>query len=288
MADGQERLRRYQAKYQQSLNLYGVVLEAQSQIPVAAATVVLSPIDQPGIGSQDSAPTTVQSDAQGRFSFTGHRGAYLYVQVSKPGYYALKEGSRVTFTHDVPSPGMGQQPFASDPAAPARLYLRQQGTPAANLIYHELSQRVPLDGSPSEIRLSSGHPAEIGTGDLRVECWGSGTGVPGGTPFDWRCRISVPGGGLQVRTDGFLFQAPEGGYQPGEEINMPASLGKRQWQSTARRDYFLHLANGCYARAQIEVHPDGHHLFYLTCYYNPTPADRNLEAVADTKPKDYR
>lgn len=287
-AQDEQRLRRYLASFQQSLDLYGVVLEEQSQRPVVGARVRLGPIDHPGIGSQDSSPTVVYTDALGRFSFLGHRGLDLTVQVSKAGYYTLAHGSSAMFTHDPPSGHTDEQSFASDPAAPARLYLRQQGTPAAKLIHHELNRSVPRDGSAYQVNLAYGTQVVGVPGDLQIECWGNDDGIRGGTPFDWWCRVSVPGGGLQVRSDEFAFQAPEGGYQPGEEINMPAALGKQRWQDTFSRDYFVRLADGRYARMNFKIFPGGGHFFDATVYLNPTPGDRNLEAVADTKYKDYR
>ena len=274
----------YQEGYQQPLDIYGLVLDQQSEQPIVGAFVRLAPIDQPGIGSKNSAPTTLQTDMQGRFSYTGHRGLALGFSVYKAGYYNLPGQSSGTFVHDAPDAHVHNIAFAPDPANPTRLYLRQQGTPATKLVERRLSQLLPHDGSPREIKLASGREVRVGVGDLRVECTGTGEGVRGGIPFDWHCRISVPGGGLQERTNEFAFQAPEGGYQPNVEVNMPASLGINHWEGGYAREYFFRLGNGCYARGTIDVHPDGKHLFYLDCYYNPTPGDRNLEYNPEAAP----
>ena len=112
--------REYSESYRQSLNVYGVVLEEQTQRPIAGATVELSPLDQPGFDAKQSTPTTVQTDAQGRFSFTGHRGESLSFDVHKKGYYELPGQSNGRFVHTLPDPQVHNQSFAPDPAQPAR------------------------------------------------------------------------------------------------------------------------------------------------------------------------
>ena len=49
--------------------------------------------------------------------------------------------------------------------------------------------------------------------------------------YEWRCRISVPKGGLVERKDQFDFEAPVDGYKPSDEIVMLQAAEK--WQPNA-------------------------------------------------------
>jgi hypothetical protein len=97
----------------------------------------------------------------------------------------------------------------------------------------------------------------------------------GNWKFDWRCGITVIHGGLQPYKDEFPFKAPLDGYAPFEEIDMPVSL-KEDWGNSAKRNYFVRLANGNYARMTFEIIPGGGHIILLDSYLNPS-GSRNLE-----------
>jgi hypothetical protein len=108
-----------------------------------------------------------------------------------------------------------------------------------------------------------------------VQCWTDDQGKRPGQKFNWRCKLTVPGGGLQVLTGEFPFLAPESGYQPSVEIDMPASLDVG-WRNKAATSYFLRLGNGDYARIEFEMIPYGEHFAMVKCYLNST-GSRNLE-----------
>lgn len=280
-ARAEERQLRYQAAFQQSLDLYGVVLEQQSGQPVADAQVVLSPIDQPGIGSQNSPPVTVSTDAQGHFSFTGRRGLDLLVQVSKADYYPLRDGSVAMFTHDGEDASMHRRAFASNPAAPAKLYLRAQGTPAAKLIYREGTSLdsfvIGKINQPVSVSLRTGRPTITQNADVQVACQVNDQGVSGNEQYDWTCQISVPGGGLVSRQGEFDFTAPEFGYREADVIAVAKSLPHQEWSFSATRNYFIRMHNGFFARIVVRVDTRNHSSCKIESYLNPTPGDRNLE-----------
>ncbi len=80
------------------------------------------------------------------------------------------------FTHDIPSIGMHEQRFSNNPAAPAQLYLRQQGTPA-KLIYLEGTSLdsviIGKTGQPVFLSLRNGRPTSsyfnLTPGDRNLE-----------------------------------------------------------------------------------------------------------------------
>jgi hypothetical protein len=93
--------------------------------------------------------------------------------------------------------------------------------------------------------------------------------------YEWKCRISVPGGGLIERKEQFDFEAPMEGYRAADEIVMPQAM--EGWQKQARRDYFLKLVDNRYARISFTMRAGGDHFFTINSYLNPTPGSRNLE-----------
>ncbi len=135
--------------------------------------------------------------------------------------------------------------------------------------------KIARDGAPVEISLTTGATVSAGQGDLRVECWTDDQGKPPGQKYDWKCRISVPDGGVLQSTEDLDFQAPPDGYQPAYQIDMPASL-ENEWANSAKRNFFLKLADGNYARMSFEMVAGGDHFFKLESYLNPS-GSRNLE-----------
>jgi hypothetical protein len=106
-----------------------------------------------------------------------------------------------------------------------------------------------------------------------VECWTFDKGAVG--RYDWKCRISIPDGGLTEAEGIFLFEAPEDGYRLFDEIDMPASLGSK-WARSVQRMYYLKLRDGNFALLRFTINASGEHFFGLTYYLNPN-GSRNLE-----------
>jgi hypothetical protein len=91
--------------------------------------------------------------------------------------------------------------------------------------------------------------------------------------------MTVPGGGLQELTDEFPFHAPDSGYQPFVEIDMPTTLGEA-WKDKVSHSYFLKLGTGAYGRIEFEMIPYGENFVLLKSYLNPT-GSRELEGDAN-------
>ena len=205
------------------------------------------------------------------FHASGH-GISILVMASKDGYYHLKQSDGVF----IYSTAAGQPNTHSDPSDPAVFVLKKIGK-TEPLVQFENDFRIPKNGTPVEVfDLATGRITGSEDRAIKVETWTNDVGHQPNSnlPYDWRCRISVPGGGLVQRTDAFVFEAPEGGYQAVDEIDMPAT-NNPQWRSQVSRNYFVKLENGDYARIDFTMTAGGEHFFTVSSYLNPA-GSRNL------------
>jgi hypothetical protein len=256
------------------ITFYGKVVDEKNN-PIAGAMAKMSAADHPyGIGSKYERIT----DESGLFSISGIHGAGLSVTVSKEGYYSLPQ-SWGDFGYAFRD-GEDKPPH-TDPNDPAIFVLRKMGETEPLIMVHK-EVRIDKNGVPVAMDLHTGKTYGLTNSDIQVQSWTQNQGiVPGsGKHYDWRCVITVPGGGLQARTGSqFDFTAPTDGYQPGDEISMSATDPK--WSSRQKREYYLKLANGEYARISFTMATGGYNLFGITSYLNPQPGHRNLEANPD-------
>lgn len=255
------------AAYMTPVNLYGKVVD-QNGVPVEGATASVSVLDKPlATGSEH----TVTSDAEGMFSLTGEHGAAASVKVSKSGYYATENARRMIRFGMFRSDQDPEIPTASNPAI---FVLRKRGQ-TVPLVEARKNVSVARNGTPIEVDLRTGRTTSLGAGDVKVEAWTSDDDGYASQPYDWRCRISVPGGGLIERRGAFVFEAPTGGYRAFDEILMPKTA--ERWSTQAERQYFVKLADDHYALVTFKMIAGGDHFFKLQSYLNPVAGDRNLE-----------
>jgi hypothetical protein len=210
------------------------------------------------------------SDENGLFSISGIHGMGLVVTVTKKGYYFLPQ-SNASFGY---AHGAGELPPHTDPNDPAVFILRKMGE-TESLIMINKDIEISRTGTPVFMDLHTGRTYGLTNGDVQVQSWTHDKEVPPNQKYDWRCQITVPGGGLQPRTGDFDFTAPEDGYQPSDEIDMSASDPK--WKSSESREYFLKLPNGEFARISFTMGAGGYNTFDIISYLNPQPEHRNLE-----------
>lgn len=240
--------------------------------PIAGARVDYTAVDkfwQPGSNY------TGVTDEAGGFSINGINGAYLPVGVWKDGYDGIKGQSFGSFAF---GKGRDQQvdrvtPTKDDPAV---FILRKKAETEPLIVVSSRQYKVPKDGAPFDIDLKTGKPAGVGTGDLRVERWANDQEKDAAGRFDWRCRLSVPGGGLIERNPELDFEAPEDGYRESVEVNMPQSLNEK-WQYTKQAEYFLKLKDGSFARAALTMYAGHNNFLVLESYLNPQAGSRKLE-----------
>jgi len=139
------------------------------------------------------------------------------------------------------------------------------------LVRIEKRARLAKSGTPTVLDLASG--IVNSPGNLQIEAW---TEEPeGGRKFGWRCRVTVPNGGLVERKNQFDFEAPEEEYVESVEITMRRDA--EQWMSQQQRDFFVKLPDNRYARMSFTMIAGGNHYFLLEAFLNPNPGSRNLE-----------
>ena len=252
--------------------VYGKVVDEDGS-PVADATVEVGVNDSPIKSSTNYSKVT---DGDGFFSLTGVHGISFSLRASKQGYYTTQRsrGQRnmiAPANEDVPQPTESQ---------PVVLVLRKHGQTVPLISASSRQINIPTNGQPINIDLKTGR---AGRGDLQIESW---IGDSDQRRFEWRYRLSVPGGGLVKRNGQFDFEAPIGDYQSAIEVNMTADAEK--WTSDVRNDYFAKLPDGRHARFSINLYPGKRNFVVIESYVSLTPGDRNLEVDPSkaSKPED--
>jgi len=252
------------------IEFYGKVVDENTNA-VAGADVHFVWTD---LSPEGSSERRTHSDDNGLFSLRGVAGKNLHVETFKQGYYNYSP-SGLYFNYT----GQAQN-FVPDASNPVLFRLKSKGV-VEPLIHVHAGRggmegiRITKDGTPVEISLRSGNAVPLGQGDIRVQCWTYDQGKRPGQGYDWKCQITVPGGGLEPRADDLDFEAPQDGYQPTDVIDMPAEIENR-WSNDVKRQYFLKLGSGNYARINFEMIAHGDHFVVVESYYNPS-GSRNLE-----------
>ena len=271
LAEGEGAQQKQQAEllelFNTPINFWGKVVDEKGN-PIPNATVELGTADRPWETGSSYERTT---DSNGLFAITGVKGLSISVDVSKGGYYKTSH-SRGQFSYAQPSGNKGPLPMPDNPIV---FELRKMGQ-VESLVQVDGFVKVPRNGAPIEITLETGHTVAAGLGDLRVEAWTNDQVKNPRGHYDWRCRISVPNGGLTERKEEFDFEAPADGYRPSDEINMPQTA--ERWSPQVSREYFVKLADGRYARIRFEMVAGGDNFFSISSYLNPKPGSRNLES----------
>jgi len=222
------------------IEFYGKVVDEKGN-SVAGATANMSVADKP---ITDGAKYTKTTDGNGLFSLTGLQGGAVSVNVTKEGYYSTVQSRGMIRFGKFRSNSDPQIPTASNPTV---FVLRKMGEPVP-LVKIENFVKVLRNGTPTEISLETGRPAAGGQGDLKVEAWTDDQIKDAQGHYNWKCRISVPGGGLIERKNDFDFEAPAYGYKPFDEIVM--SQTAQRWNPKASRQYFVKLSDNHYARIE--------------------------------------
>jgi len=253
------------ANWQAPIEFYGKVIDENSNA-VVGANVSFYWFEQPTENGNKS--FTTQSDAEGLFLLKGARGPTLAVSVSKEGYYSSKEREHPVFRYG----SFAGDDFSPDPRNPVVFHLKKKGT-SESLVKWKRNYRISRDGTPFQINLSTGEPAKAGMGDFTIQC-PTENPKEGEQRYNWHCRLAILNGGM-VRTDEeFPFSAPETGYTPTIDIDMPADA--KEWSDEARFKFYYHLADGRYGRISFSMIAHGQNFCLIDCVQNPS-GSRNLE-----------
>lgn len=253
------------------IDFYGKVVD-QAGDPVVGANVFFQWNNLNGTESK-----TVSSDIDGLFSLVGEEGKFLAVKVKITGYYSYSDnpygfhyaGEDVNF---VPDPN---QPIVF------RLQKKGQAEPLITADFPGFAKIVQFqhDGTPVKLDLLRGKEVASG-GQLRLQFWRAPIEKTTRV-FNWRCHLSVVGGGFLETEEEFNFMAPEDGYEPSIEIEMPVS--DEQWKGAVRRKYYFRLADGRYGRIEFYVLARNG-VFTVKSAINPS-GSRNLEYDKAVQPK---
>lgn len=166
------------------------------------------------------------------------------------------------------------QNFVPDATSPVIFYLREKGN-GSNLIHYDKSFNLSRDGTPILIDLPSGTMMPSSENSLKVEGWTYDSQKKEGSKYDWACRVSVPGGGLQTNDEEFPFLAPDSAYVAEDIIDMPVT-NTVQWSYIVRRHYFIRTANGNFGRMIFTMVAGGDNFCEINLYFNPS-GSHNLE-----------
>jgi hypothetical protein len=246
------------------IEFYGSVLD-ESNTVISGAKVDFECND---LSVEGTSYYHAQSDPSGLFSIRGIKGKLLRVTVSKEGYYSYDPAGKF-FTY-----AGANQDFVPDQGNPVVFRLRKKGT-GDDLVHFHKNFPVPKDGTPIQIDLASGNLTTGGGNIFKVECWTQDTEKKEGWKFDWKSRVSVPGGGLQTNSDEFPFLAPDDNYVPDDLIDMTV-LQDSPWAQDVQRNYYIHTADGKFARLTFRMVAHGEHFCQIDAYFNPT-GSQNLE-----------
>jgi len=237
-----------------SITFYGKVVDENGE-PVPDAHVEYGLVDKfNASGSTGKA----EADSKGLIFISGVRGAVISVSVYKEGYYAIQNVSNQAFAFGIGSDVNSKQPPTKD--NPAVFVLQKKGQAEPLIQVSSRQFQIPSTGQPININLSSGTTSQPG---LLVK---SQVGKAAEGRYDWYYELAVAGGGLIERSGTFDFEAPQAGYQSSVKIEMKAN--DRSWKNGAEKSYFIKLANGTFARAQIRFYPsDYRNMIVLESYW---------------------
>lgn len=211
-----------------------------------------------------------KTDRKGSFEITGTEGAAILITVSKRGYRPSGHSRRV-YRFPPELQGKNEYPLPSK-EEPAEFQLIDNDDSALRRIATGAIP-LPAKGGITEISLRryTPHGVEPDEGDLRVT-YARGKAGPDGR-FDWKCKISVPGGGIQRYDDLSKDLAPEDGYA--DSLTIERDADSEDWADRVDQFLVLRMGDGNYAFVQFRVRTQGDAFFGADGTWN-SAGDRHL------------
>jgi hypothetical protein len=253
---------------------YGIVLDQHGQ-PIPEAKVSASVVDNVMRGT----PVSTAADGNGKFTIQS-KGASLHIEVSSIGYVRVERGGKLKPSSQGFDYGadVGRGIHSPAPASPVVFQLRKPQDPVS-LERLSANPSVPRDGSPITVNLTKASKVK-----LRISCRTMEDETqPPNAPYDWRCEISVEGGGIQEAKDELAFEAPTDGYASSAIIDMPKMLDVKEWSSDAQKSYWLRFPDNTFGKIAFRMIAGGDHFAVIDGSRNPSPNDRNLEAKVESQ-----
>jgi hypothetical protein len=255
-------------EWKEAINFFGRVVD-ENDIPISAARVDFSWTDLSPAGNSTEATL---SGSDGAFSLKGKTGRVLQVDVSKDGFYKVRNERLKSFDYA----GFWEANYYEPESAnPVTFHLRRKGA-GEILSAGEAQPPVSADGTPVRVDLLSGARVSP-NGQVEIAAMTNTQKYPPRV-FDWQASIAVPDGGLIEHNLEFPFEAPEGGYKSNVEFNMPANAP--DWKRSVEKSYFIRFGNPPrYGRIHLRLNGASQKVF-LSYAVNPS-GSRNLEATTD-------
>ncbi len=176
---------RMQSAFGSSISFWGKAVDETGK-PIDNALIYFSAADK---YFKDGSEYHSKSDSAGMFSISGIKGAGLYVDVQKEGYYRIPDKSYGSFAYGMPS---GQERPTKD--NPAIFVLKKKGN-AEPMVKKEIDLgdiQLPRNGSTLGYKILTHEIIGKGGGDLLVTT--SIDDLPrfdGPQKFDWEKRLRV-------------------------------------------------------------------------------------------------
>ena len=257
----QEVLQQQNAK---SLDLYGRVVDQDGQ-PVVGAKVRGSVLLNASFASSGGETHYTETDSQGRFSFLGIHGMGLGVLPQKDGYI-----------YDAKRPSTRPEDYQPAPNNPV-VFTMWKLKGAEPMVHDRKLYGINPDGRAYTLDLVGKKKleGENATGDLVVRIKRPAQ-IKQGEKFDWSFTLSAVDGGI-LEAQGYLNEAPEGGYQPAYDGSVSAS--DPNWQPEVQRTFFFKSRGGkAYGHCHITIIPSYQSAaaIEIESYVNPA-SSRNLE-----------
>jgi hypothetical protein len=255
-------------EWRMPIDFYGKVVDENDRA-IPQARVDFSWTD---LSSTGNSTATTSSGPDGSFALRGKNGRHLQVDVSKDGYYKIRNERLKSFDYAAFGEGTYYQP---DSTHPVIFHLRTKGKPEA-LSSGEISPVVPSDGTPISLDLlNSRHVSP--NGQIVIAAVTNTEKYPPQT-FDWRASITVQDGGLLEHNLEFPFEAPAEGYIPQVVFEMPANSS--DWKRSIQKSYFIRFGNPAkYGRLEIRL--NGASQKVLVRYAVNPNGSRSLEGQTD-------
>ena len=274
-----QREKTWDEQFNHPINFWGKVVDENGQ-PLAGATVQVILYDDPTGGYSGLEPTKIKtrSDAKGNFSILEKFAAGISVNASLSGYTAYYDPktreNRSRFLMAYSDKRFDQKIKYSTKAEPTVLILQNRDKLSDLIHIKETRQVISSKGSILNLLLEKkGHKI-----DMNLRCMSSAPNPFKYEKYDWEAEIGIKGGRIQEIKDTASQVAPEGGYVQAFQLKMPVKKTKWSRDSPSnRRDFWIKLDGGSYARAQIKFVTGRKHLVYVQAWINTDGNDFVIE-----------